>query len=1201
MKILFLLLGLFFLALPDNAKAIDGKDTNCVWYGECYDKENKVPCKDNNPPREVTDQETLKLLKTTCPELLQGDQTTVCCNKDQLKTLETNLEIPKVLGLGRCPPCMWNFRSMFCNMTCSPHHSLFLKVTEFTENLVKQLNFYIKREYADGLFSSCKDVQGISPGQTALETICMAEKCTSEGLLVALGKSLENGGFSPMQINFKVTDDFHIKEHGQNFIPFGDNAKQCSEAIFSSGFACSCRDCPDSCPAETPFDVLESSGPLMLYIDGAYFVMAIICIIVVQVIITVYAYYSGLHTSECKNTSHDTSPKPNKKRCLWLPNILYNWCFSSLFLHKLGLKIEKTLCFYFSQWGTFVACHPIPVMVLSIVLSLILGLGLVLKFTVTTDPVDLWVSGTSQARQDMEYFNKHFGPFYRVQQIIVTPTNKEFFNATVDQEQHTWGPVFREDFLLEVLDLQKSIEGLVAFQNGSNVTLSDICVAPLSPLNNACVVQSVFSFNYTYFTNTTGLLPQNYLSHLLKCMRNPIQYACFAPYNGPLIPAAVAFGGFHNNSFQSSTALVLTFPVNNYYDNSENQAALAWEKVFIDFVKNYSRPNLTISFKAERSVEDELERGSQSDITTIAISYIIMFVYIALALGEVKSWRTLLIDSKITLGLAGVVIVLLSVVASIGLFCFAGVPATLIIMEVIPFLVLAVGVDNIFILVQAYQRDERNPEERLEEQIGRVVGERAPSMLLSSLSMSSCFFIGALTDMPAVKIFALYAGLALLINFLLQMTCFLALFVLDTKRQEGNRLDLCWCWKLSKVKNRSANSLLHRCFKSFYAPILMKPFVRVVVLLIFTVWTCSSLAVINKIDIGFDQELSMPQDSYLLSYFKSINKYLSVGPPLYFVITDGYNYSDLEMQNRVCSHPECDSDSFYFILKGAVGKKEKTYLAEEVVSWLDDFIDFMKSTSCCYEHSNSTHCPSIFKDELRCESCASPDSRVIGKEFDHYVPFFLSDLPGEKCSKAGKSQFGSAVELNPTSDNKLKIGATHFMTYHTILRTSKDFYKGLEMARYVSDKLTEKIREKSSNQDVRVFPYSIVHVFYEQYLTIWTDTLKSLSLSLFAIFVVTFLILGLNFFSAAITVFTILMITVNMMGLMYWWNISLNAVSLVNLVVGIGISVEFCSHITRLFALSSQVTKVERARTVLEEIGSSVSTKHEKDHSTGDR
>ncbi len=67
---------------------------------------------------------------------------------------------------------------------------------------------------------------------------------------------------------------------------------------------------------------------------------------------------------------------------------------------------------------------------------------------------------------------------------------------------------------------------------------------------------------------------------------------------------------------------------------------------------------------------------------------------------------------------------LLSVVASVGIFGFIGVPATLIIFEIIPFLVLAVGVDNIFILVQTYQRDpRRGATETHPEHVGRIVGE----------------------------------------------------------------------------------------------------------------------------------------------------------------------------------------------------------------------------------------------------------------------------------------------------------------------------------------------------------------------------------------------------------------------------------------------------------------------------------------------
>ena len=54
--------------------------------------------------------------------------------------------------------------------------------------------------------------------------------------------------------------------------------------------------------------------------------------------------------------------------------------------------------------------------------------------------------------------------------------------------------------------------------------------------------------------------------------------------------------------------------------------------------------------------------------------------------------------------MSGVVIVLCSVGMSLGIFSYARVPLTLIIVEVVPFLALAVGVDNIFILVQHLQR-----------------------------------------------------------------------------------------------------------------------------------------------------------------------------------------------------------------------------------------------------------------------------------------------------------------------------------------------------------------------------------------------------------------------------------------------------------------------------------------------------------------
>ena len=56
---------------------------------------------------------------------------------------------------------------------------------------------------------------------------------------------------------------------------------------------------------------------------------------------------------------------------------------------------------------------------------------------------------------------------------------------------------------------------------------------------------------------------------------------------------------------------------------------------------------------------------------------------------------------------------------------------------------LAVGVDNIFILCEAYSGLDKSKEQDTRAQlIGKAVGSVGPSMLLSSVSQSCCFFLG---------------------------------------------------------------------------------------------------------------------------------------------------------------------------------------------------------------------------------------------------------------------------------------------------------------------------------------------------------------------------------------------------------------------------------------------------------------------------
>lgn len=61
------------------------------------------------------------------------------------------------------------------------------------------------------------------------------------------------------------------------------------------------------------------------------------------------------------------------------------------------------------------------------------------------------------------------------------------------------------------------------------------------------------------------------------------------------------------------------------------------------------------------------------------------------------------VDSKFLVGLGGILVVGCSVLASMGFYAWVGIPSSLVILQVVPFLVLAVGADNIFIFVLEYQ------------------------------------------------------------------------------------------------------------------------------------------------------------------------------------------------------------------------------------------------------------------------------------------------------------------------------------------------------------------------------------------------------------------------------------------------------------------------------------------------------------------
>lgn len=170
-----------------------------------------------------------------------------------------------------------------------------------------------------------------------------------------------------------------------------------------------------------------------------------------------------------------------------------------------------------------------------------------------------------------------------------------------------------------------------------------------------------------------------------------------------------------------------------------------------------------------------------------------------------------------------------------------------------------------------------------------------------------------------------------------------------------------------------------------------------------------------------------------------------------------------------------------------------------------------------------------------------------------YIHFFLNDIPNFNCSQGGGPSYLHSVKFFDDAKNEsLPIKASHFMTYHIPLKHSADFTKALRNARIIAENIEESLNKDpkvGANSKVRVFPYSFFYVFYEQYAHIAKDAVKNLFPAFGTIIGVTLIFLEWNLPASLVVAGTVGSIVVNLSGVMYLFDISFNAISLVNLVM----------------------------------------------------
>ena len=132
--------------------------------------------------------------------------------------------------------------------------------------------------------------------------------------------------------------------------------------------------------------------------------------------------------------------------------------------------------------------------------------------------------------------------------------------------------------------------------------------------------------------------------------------------------------------------------------------------------------------------------------------------------------------------------------------------------------------------------------------------------------------------------------------------------------------------------------------------------------------------------------------------------------------------------------------------------------------------------------------------------------------------------------------------------------------------------------------LREDIAEKSN---LNAFPITRSFMFFEQYAIISRDTTRNLIIAALAVLVVTgpFLV---DCTVTVLVVFNFAALICELFGLMVIWDVSLNSVSMINLVMAIGFAVDYSAHIAHAYVVSTKATANERVVDALSTLGASV-------------
>lgn len=330
-----------------------------------------------------------------------------------------------------------------------------------------------------------------------------------------------------------------------------------------------------------------------------------------------------------------------------------------------GLKLHCVTLFVssmFERHGRFVARHPLPFVIIPVVVSVLLAIGLV-NINATDDSEYLYTPTNAPSKDERRVVQDTF-PSDEANRYVSTRRSSVDGDLQVIFKAKGGGDIMTTAAFEEIIMVDAAIKNRLVAVSGVQVNYTDIC----GRWKGSCVDSDVLSW-HNYDANNVGTVTITY----------PTYNQAFIGYS---------LGGVTTNSASEVTSAETVFI--SYYvrytTDDDVTKGDTWIKDLIDYLVEYPNTvtlnSVTFTHRSFLSLDLEIAKSAETIVPFFAITYTILISF-GVCVALMTDW----VRAKPWAAFGGVMAACLAILSGLGLMAAAGVPfATTV--ATMPFLII---------------------------------------------------------------------------------------------------------------------------------------------------------------------------------------------------------------------------------------------------------------------------------------------------------------------------------------------------------------------------------------------------------------------------------------------------------------------------------------------------------------------------------